>query len=497
VYEADEWTCAIDSPIPRALRVGGGSALFVSGWLFHRRSPFAALAFRLGDAEHPVSTHSMPRLDVYVAKAQAGDRPVTTSYRSGFWAVIPVAGVSEPVEAPLALVATNEAGERVERTLGTIRLLPSRALPAGVPEPGLVAICMTTYNPDLALFRRQVESIRNQTHERWRCIVSDDGSEGESYDGIKSVLAGDGRFELHRNRERLGFYFNFERALGRAPAEAEAVALCDQDDEWRPAKLAALLAELRTGHTLAYSDQRVVGPGGDVLAPSYWVERDNQWTDLGALLVSNTVTGAASLFRRDLLDVCLPFPPRLAGAYHDHWIALAALACGTIGYVDEPLYDYVQHRSQVLGHTAAATDEHPPAPRLAIGQRWQHGYFARVVPTQLVATALLERCGPRLRADDRETLAAFADGDTTLRGVLAHARSVRALRAQNGPDPLAALTGAVWRRWSSWRTRGDARPFADARHNVDGRPMYAEYGPESGAQKGSAPGRGSLPWRRK
>ena len=65
------------------------------------------------------------------------------------------------------------------------------------------------------------------------------------------------------NAERLGFYFNFERALGLVPPEAEAVALCDQDDEWYPDKLATLLAALREGHTLVYSDQRIVGAGGE------------------------------------------------------------------------------------------------------------------------------------------------------------------------------------------------------------------------------------------
>ena len=46
-------------------------------------------------------------------------------------------------------------------------------------------------------------------------------------------------------------------------------------------------------------------------------------------MVNNAVTGAASLFRRELLDVALPFPPRgPAEHYHDHWLALCALAHG-------------------------------------------------------------------------------------------------------------------------------------------------------------------------
>ncbi|MGH9844725.1 MAG: hypothetical protein ACREEM_38905, partial [Blastocatellia bacterium] len=37
--------------------------------------------------------------------------------------------------------------------------------------------------------------------------------------------------------------------------------------------------------------------------------------------------------------------------FHDHWLACVALALGKIKYVDRPLYDYVQHSSNVLGHS--------------------------------------------------------------------------------------------------------------------------------------------------
>ena len=84
-----EWLHALETPLPRALRVGGGSALFVSGWVFHRRSPLEAVTLRFGGAEYPVRIHSMPRLDVYVALAGPDDEPATAAYRCGFWTVVP------------------------------------------------------------------------------------------------------------------------------------------------------------------------------------------------------------------------------------------------------------------------------------------------------------------------------------------------------------------------------------------------------------------------
>ena len=54
---------------------------------------------------------------------------------------------------------------------------------------------------------------------------------------------------------------------------------------------------------------------------------------MDALLITNSVTGAASLFPRALLDDALPFPPDQFEHFHDHWLAVCALATGGIHYV--------------------------------------------------------------------------------------------------------------------------------------------------------------------
>ena len=79
-----------------------------------------------------------------------------------------------------------------------------------------------------------------------------------------------------------------------------------------------------------------------MISGTYWSRRRNNFTDCASMLVGNTVTGAASLFRADLLHRALPFPPGLSDGYHDHWIALNALAGRGIVYVDRPLVDDVQ-----------------------------------------------------------------------------------------------------------------------------------------------------------
>jgi glycosyltransferase involved in cell wall biosynthesis len=219
-------------------------------------------------------------------------------------------------------------------------------------EAPLVAICMAAFEPEPRLLEGQIASIREQTHPNWVCLISDDGSSAERLARLKKLTAGDERFTLSVGEERLGFYANFERALAMAPAEASFVALADQDDRWYPEKLAALLAGLGAAQ-LVYSDMRIVDEEGRVVSDTFWRGRRNNYTDLASLLLANTVTGAASLFRRELLDLVLPFPEPVGNPFHDQWIAAVALAVGEIAYVDRPLYDYVQHGGAARGHEAA------------------------------------------------------------------------------------------------------------------------------------------------
>jgi seryl-tRNA synthetase len=46
-----------------------------------------------------------------------------------------------------------------------------------------------------------------------------------------------------------------------------------------------------------------------------------------------------AMIRRALLDTVLPFPPRFGAAFHDHWLACAALCTGDIGFGAAKTYD--------------------------------------------------------------------------------------------------------------------------------------------------------------
>ena len=279
---------------------------------------------------------------------------------------------------------------------------------------------MATYQAPIDLFRRQIESIRAQTHRNWTCVISDDCSTPDRVEAMKDVLAGDPRFVLTRSPRRLGFYMNFERALSLVPPQADFVALSDQDDYWQQDKLETLVAQIGDAQ-LVYSDARVVDRDGEVMSDTYWVTRRNNHRKLPSLLVTNSVTGGASLFRRELLDYALPFPPAQFAHYHDHWIALVALAVGDIEFVPRPLYDYVQHGDATLGHAVAnrmpglrsrwRSLVKDPHERVV---QWRHHYFVDVCRLTVWATIVRLRCGKLMAASKRRELDRFIAIDDSL-----------------------------------------------------------------------------------
>ncbi len=466
----------LDTPLPASIAVGGGTALFVCGTCFDASEELASLSLLVDGQEQPVSAFGMPRLDYFRALHPQLDPYATqhlksdpdspedqglNSYRSGFWGI---ARVTPPVSidgCELMLRARLRSGRQCTEPLARIPLDEARMAPPTIaPDDGggrpLVAICMATYDSPPGLLERQLQSIRDQTHGDWVCLISDDCSRPERFAALQATLAGDPRFVVSRSPRRLGFYLNFERALMMVPAQAQFVALADQDDYWYPRKLSVLLQEIGDAQ-LVYSDARIISRDGDLISPTYWGERVNNHSDLPSLLMANAVTGAAALFKAPLLDYVLPFPPAQFAHYHDHWIGLVALVCGGIAFVESPLYDYVQHGAAALGHAAAtrtksarerlAAVRDDPRTRVRVSRARYFADFARLLT---VATILELRCADRMSAQQRRELDEFLSLELSWPALAK--LGWRAARELSRPKPVtlgaewALLQAVGWRR---------------------------------------------------
>jgi hypothetical protein len=249
---------------------------------------------------------------------------------------------------------------------------------------------MAAYRPPLKLLQRQLDSLRAQTLKDWVAYIQDDGSDEDSAAALAGLCGKDPRFRLVRNPENLGFYGNFEAALRRVPEWVPYVAFADQDDVWHPDKLAESVRALEAGADLVYCDARIVEDGGRVLSGTFWTRKSPNRGDFEAMVLANTVSGAGAAFRRELIEVLLPFP-RLAGMklYHDHWAAVVAGAGRGVTYLDRPLYDYVQHPGADTGHFDRSREK--PADGLSRGERLRATVRQEDLRRELLLHTLRER----------------------------------------------------------------------------------------------------------
>lgn len=477
-----------DPTLPAELPAGTSTAILCSGSCFHPRQQIERLELRVGARRHTPGAWRMPRMDLFrelhpAARAAGAEPPPADPdsvadpelrcYRSGFWATIPIEALG-PESVLIEVVANLEGGGEVSAPFAEIAVdeSPEASEPEVAPPPR-IAICMATFDPDEELLRRQLDSIRAQSLSEagdWICLISDDCSAPERFAMLERAVHGDSRFVLSRSPRRIGFYRNFERALRMVPTGTEMVALSDQDDRWYPEKLATLRDALGEAQ-LVYSDQRLVDRSGRVLRDTLWKGRRNNHTSFASILIANTIVGASTMFRRGLLDDALPFPKGPGWEFHDHWLAVVAMASGPVRYVDQPLYDYVQHSGAIVSRVGVqgADDAGRPWHRVprpselrGLFARWRHAYFRGYLQHALLAQVVLVRRGERLGERERRAARLLIGAE---RSPLAFAwlllRPLRALvgRTETLGSELHLVRGIAWRRLIALRVGSRRLPL--------------------------------------
>ncbi len=215
-----------------------------------------------------------------------------------------------------------------------------------------VVILLAIYQGERFL-PEQLASIMAQTHAEWVLYWRDDGSRDGSVALLEAFAAGRGagRVVQVAGGERLGAAGSFFHLLRHAVAAepgAAAFAFADQDDVWRPEKLAVGLAALADGPgpalwfcrtTLVDAALRPIGIQPNLGAPY----------GFPAALVENTASGCAMLL--DAAAACLvaaSAPP--AGCLHDWWAhILVGAAGGLVLREDTPLVLYRLHGGNLVG----------------------------------------------------------------------------------------------------------------------------------------------------
>lgn len=220
-----------------------------------------------------------------------------------------------------------------------------------VGEIKKIGIALAAYEPNIAIFAEQLESIQRQSFKNWICVVTFDSPMRHVLSELSiKRFAEDQRFRFSENPTRLGHKKNFERALNEVIVRGvDAIACSDQDDIWYPEKLQTCSLYLSScpPMSLVHSDMHIL-KGVNKLSQTAWAleRRGVENVKQHHLLIRNVVAGCSILMDAQLIKKFPQIPE--SAEYHDHWYALVAATIGKVRPIHQPLYAYRQHEDNVV-----------------------------------------------------------------------------------------------------------------------------------------------------
>lgn len=267
-----------------------------------------------------------------------------------------------------------------------------------------VQVLLSTWNGEKWL-PELLGSLEQQTFADWELLVRDDGSGDKT---VKLLLEWQQQHpekmvRLDVDGRHLGSTASFSHLV--TVSSAPYLMFCDQDDVWFPEKIAVEYAAARKLNDihgeqlplLVHTDLALVNENKLLMSDSFW-----SWRGLDVhqqkqdYLLTNTVTGCATLFNRAAAEKAFPVPEGVQ--YHDRWLGLVCAWFGVVHPLDRATLFYRQHEGNVVG---------------AGLENYQH-VSTRSIPDRVAnwstqAEIFLKQFGDELEAKDYCLIEALAD----------------------------------------------------------------------------------------
>ena len=205
------------------------------------------------------------------------------------------------------------------------------------PKPR-ISVCMATYNGE-KFVARQLQTILSQLDPGDEIVISDDSSTDGTLKVIESFR--DSRIRLFAGQSFRSPIYNFENALRQS--RGDVIFLSDQDDEWIAGWVETALAELRNVNLVVCNAYMIDAEGHSLGRHVDGVRNGIRRPGLFHNLYHNGYIGCCCAFRREVLDVALPFPARLP--WHDWWIGLVAEVFFDTKFIQTKMIRYRRHDS--------------------------------------------------------------------------------------------------------------------------------------------------------
>lgn len=163
----------------------------------------------------------------------------------------------------------------------------------------LVSVIVATYNENPKIIEAAIQSILNQTYERFELLIYDDSTD-ETTQAVIDKLAGDHRVYVFRQDERLGFVKSLN--CGLRAAKGKYIARMDGDDISLPDRLEKEIRFLESN-----PDISVVGGQMDIINEDGDIISHRQYPQSGIRLflfscMRNPLAHPTVMMRRDIVD---------------------------------------------------------------------------------------------------------------------------------------------------------------------------------------------------
>ena len=191
----------------------------------------------------------------------------------------------------------------------------------------LVDILVATYNTKERYLRKQIESIRRQTHKNIKIYISDDKSTDPRVEEIlREYEEKDERIKIYIQPLNLGYNKNFEFLLKKS--KAKYIMFSDHDDGWHQDKVEKSLKKLQESY-FKYKNVPLI-KGKSTLAISRCIG-----------------IGCSQIITKEVRNKMIPFKKYVIA--HDWLAAFIANEGKGMSYIEEPLFDYRLHNNNVFG----------------------------------------------------------------------------------------------------------------------------------------------------